>query len=75
MRKQKVVSILSNTLFGAGTLISIAAIILTVSLRASLPPDVCPIDNNRPLYFIAAAMLVGSLALSIYGDLLKKREN
>jgi len=34
-------------------------------VRATLPPGVCPIDNNRGLIIIAALMLISSVITSI----------
>lgn len=75
MNRQKLVTLISNTLLAVGAGLSILAIVLTVTVRASLPSGVCPVDSNRPLYFTAIGMLIASFALSIYADRLKKRTN
>ena len=48
------------------------ALYLIISTRLSLPPGVCPIDNNRPLIFASIAVLLVSLVLSIAADRHKK---
>jgi hypothetical protein len=75
MKTQKVLSLISNILLFIGAGLSVLAITLSFTVRASLPPGVCPIDNNRPLYFSAIAILIASFILSLYADRLKKRRN
>ena len=73
MKKHKRLSLISNILLGIGTALGALALYLSFSLRASLPPGVCPIDNNRPLMYIAIAFLLVSFVLSIFADRMKKR--
>ncbi len=75
MNHKKVLSLISNILFYLGAGLSALAIVLTITIRASLPPGVCPIDNNRPLYFTAVAVLISSFVLSVLAGRLKKRTN
>lgn len=75
MQTKKVLSLISNILFYLGAGLSVLAIILTITVRASLPPGVCPIDNNRPLIWTAVAMLIASLILSVLAGRLNKRTN
>ena len=75
MKNKKVLSLISNILFFVGAGLSVLAIVLTITVRASLPPGVCPIDNNRPLYFAAIAVLIASFVLSVFAGRLGKRMN
>ncbi len=65
--------IISNILFGVGAAIGALGLYLIISTNLSLPPGVCPIDNNRPLLFVAIGILVISLLLSFAADRYKKR--
>ncbi len=73
MNKQNTLSLISNILLGIGAGLCVLSVTLTIMVRASLPPGICPIDSNRWLFFSAIGMLAASLALSIYVDRLKKR--
>jgi NhaP-type Na+/H+ or K+/H+ antiporter len=75
MKKHRLLSLISNILLGAGAVLGAVALYLSFSLRASLPPGVCPIDNNRPLIYIAIAVLLGSFVLSVIADRMKKRDH
>lgn len=72
MKKQKLFSLISNIMLGGGVIIGALALYLSLSVRASLPPGVCPIDNNRPLFYIAIGLLAGSFVLSVISDRKKK---
>ncbi len=73
MKKQNLLSLISNILLGIGAGLCVLSVTLTIMVRASLPPGVCPIDSNRWLFLSAIGMLAASLALSIYANRLKKR--
>ena len=73
MKIQNSLSLISNILLGIGAGLCVLSVTLSIMVRASLPPGVCPIDSNRWLFFSAIGMLAASLALSIYVDRLKKR--
>lgn len=75
MKKHKLFSLISNILLGIGAALGALALYLSFSLSASLPPGVCPIDNNRPLIYIAIGVLLISFVLSIIADKIKKRSN
>ncbi len=75
MKKYKLFSLISNILLGIGAALGALALYLSFSLRASLPPGVCPIDNNRPLIYVAIGVLLMSFVLSIIADRMKKRLN
>lgn len=75
MKNHKLLSLISNILLGIGAALGALALYLSFSLRASLPPGVCPIDNNRPLIYIAIAILIGSFVLSIIADRIKKSDH
>ncbi len=70
--KQKSLSFISNILLGIGAGLCVLSVTLTIMVRASLPPGICPIDSNRWLFFSAIGMLASSFVLSIYADRLKK---
>lgn len=72
MKKYNPLSLISTILLGIGAVIGAIALYLSFSLKASLPPDVCPIDPNRPLIYIAIAVLVASFVLSVIADKKKK---
>ena len=73
MEKHKLFSLISNIMLGIGAVLCVLALYLSFSLRASLPPGVCPIDNNRPLIYIAIAVLLISFVLSLLAERMKKR--
>ncbi len=73
MNKQNTLSLISSILLGIGAGLCVLSVTLTIMVRASLPPGICPIDSNRWLFFSAIGMLAASLALSIYVDRLKKQ--
>ncbi len=74
MKKQKLMSVISNILLAIGAALGALALYLSFSLRAGLPAGVCPIDNNRPLLYISVAILIASFVFSVVADRLKKRE-
>ena len=73
MEKHKLFSLISNIMLGIGAILGGLALYLSFSLRANLPPGVCPIDNNRPLIYIAIAVLLISFVLSLLAERMKKR--
>lgn len=75
MKHYKIYSLISNILLGIGAVLGALALYLSLSLRASLPPGVCPIDNNRPLMYIAIGVLLISFVLSVIADRIKKRSD
>jgi len=75
MKHYKIYSLISNILLGIGAVLGALALYLSLSLRANLPPGVCPIDNNRPLMYIAIGVLLISFVLSVIADRIKKRSN
>lgn len=60
------ISKLSSVFFAAGGLLGVYALVRTWLLYRDLPAGVCPVDNNRPLLYIA----LGLLGVSILLDLL-----
>lgn len=56
---------LSNLLFYMGILLGVIGYDQIYKVRATLPPGVCPIDNNRGLIIIAALMLISSVVTSV----------
>jgi len=75
MNNYKLLSLISNILLGIGAVLGALSLYLSFSLRASLPPGVCPIDNNRPLIYIAITALLASFVLSVIADRIKKRSD
>lgn len=73
MKRYKLIKNLSNILFIIGAAMCALALYLIISARASLPPDVCPINNYQPLTIASIAVLVASLVLSFAADAIKKR--
>jgi hypothetical protein len=73
MTHEKTIRIISNVLFGIGASLAAAAIIKSVVESASLPPGVCPFDQNRWLTYSALGALAASLILSFVGDFYRRR--
>lgn len=73
MTHEKTIRIISNVLFGIGAALAAAAIIKSVVESASLPPGVCPFDQNRWLTYSALGVLSASLILSFVGDFYRRR--
>ncbi len=71
MKKHKLYSLISNVLLGIGAALGALALYLSFSLKASLPPGVCPIDNSRPLIYIAIGILLVSFVFSVIADKMK----
>ena len=66
MKHAKLFKYISNISFGIGLAIGIYALIRIYFAGADLPPGVCPIDNSRPLIYVAIAMLIVSLIFSFF---------
>lgn len=71
---QKILSVVSNILFGAGAVIGLYVLVKTFLLYKSLPPGVCPIDANRTWMYIAVALLVLSTLLSFFESKKEKKK-
>jgi len=63
---------ISNYLMGIGILISLYAGYKIYSTRATLPKGVCPIEDNRPVMYVAIGLLIASIILSFVSDIIKK---
>lgn len=74
MKNLKTVNRISNILFWVGAALAAAALIKTVIESASLPPGVCPFDQNRWLTYTTLGVLGASLVFSFYADFLKHRQ-
>lgn len=42
-------------------------------VKSTLPPGVCPIENNRPIMYVAIGFLIASFILSILHDKIERK--
>jgi hypothetical protein len=65
-----------STLLEIGSMIFALGVLAKVMLeRLQLPAGACPVDNNRPLLYVAIILLiVVNLGTYLYGRWKKKRE-
>ena len=63
---RKTISILGNITFAITILLSGYILISSYLARRSLPPGVCPIDNNRVLIYIAIGLAIVTFILSFF---------
>ena len=73
MKYEKTVKLVSNILFGLGAALAVAALVKSYIDGASLPPGVCPLDQNRWLTYTALGVLAASLIFTFIGDRMKRR--
>lgn len=72
--KRKTQEIILNIIFTSSIILGIYTLIKTYYLdRKGLPEGVCPVTNNRPLFYISIGMTVFYLVVSIIRD--KKLKN
>lgn len=65
---------ISNWLFYLGILVGAIGFYRIYSVRAALPPVVCPVDNNRGMLILGVFMLLTSVVTAvIYERQNKKR--
>lgn len=74
MKREKTMKLISNILFWLGVALGAAALLKSYIESASLPPGVCPFDQNRWLTFTALGVLLASLIFSFLTDFLKRRK-
>jgi len=63
---------ISTYLMGVGILIAIYGGYKIYSTTAYLPQGSCPIEDNRPVMFVAIGALMMSLILSFVSDIINK---
>lgn len=63
---------LSNLLYLFSILFAAGVMLKTYLDRKSLPPDVCPIDNNNILIYSAIIILILTMILTTFLDRKKK---
>lgn len=64
-RRKRPIVILSGIMAASGSILGVYALIRTWVVRAGLPEGVCPIDNNRPLLYLALGLLGASFLLDL----------
>ena len=65
---KKKLGIISNISFIGAMVVALYALVSTYLVRRNLPPGVCPIDNNRPIMYIAIVLALLSFVLSFVAD-------
>lgn len=65
-KSRKAISIISNITFVVTILLAAYIFISSFLVRRSLPPGVCPIDNNRTLIYIAIGFALVTFILSFF---------
>lgn len=66
---------ISNWLFYLGILVGVIGFYRIYSVRAALPPGVCPVDNNRGMLILGVFMLLTSVITAIIYERQNKRGN
>lgn len=66
---------ISNYIFYLGLLVAAYGLYKSYISTRGLPPGACPIENNRPVLYIAIGLLVISTILSYIQDLQKKNKD
>lgn len=66
---------ISNWLFYLGILVGAFGYYKIYSVRASLPPGVCPVNDNRWILGVGIFMLLSSVVAAYVNDRLEKRNN
>ena len=64
MKHKRVMKYISNISFGIGAALGAYALYTIFIVNANLPPNVCPIDNGRPVLIVAVVFLAISLVVS-----------
>lgn len=73
MREKLNLKNLSKFLSIIGFMLAAFSTYKIVKVRASLPPGVCPVDNQRGFLFLSIFLLLSSLALDLFLEKKKKR--
>lgn len=63
---------ISNWLFYLGIIVGGLGYYQVYRVKSTLPPGVCPIDDNRWIMFLGVALLLGSVTTSFIADRMKK---
>lgn len=71
---RRIIKILGWITFAAGGLLGAYGLMDSYFLRKSLPEGACPVDQNRPLMWVALTLLALTVILSFAEDILKKKE-
>ena len=58
----------SNGLFALGVIVAIIGFYRIAQVRMTLPPGVCPIDNQRGFYFGSIGLFLASFITDIIAD-------
>ncbi|HZJ56802.1 MAG TPA: hypothetical protein VFD89_00995 [Clostridia bacterium] len=72
-KKRRLIRLFGNILFILAIGLSLYLLIGLFIVRRSLPPGVCPIDNKRPLMYIAIALALSSFVLTFIENRIKDR--
>lgn len=72
---KKLYSIINNILFITFVITSLYALFNTYLARKDLPPGICPVDNSRPLLYLAIATGVLSFVFSLLKKPLTAKSN
>lgn len=65
---------ISNYIFYTGLLVAVYGFYKIYISRRGLHPGVCPIDDNRPIMYIAIGLFIVSLVLYIICDFQEKKK-
>ena len=70
---KKVFSVIGNVSFLGAVAVGVYALIRSYLLRKGLPEGTCPVEQHRPLYFIAIGLSILAFLLSVVTDAGKKK--
>ncbi|MBU5292467.1 hypothetical protein FYJ27_02530 [Anaerosalibacter bizertensis] len=65
---------ISNYIFYTGLLVAVYGLYKIYISRRGLPQGVCPIDDNRPIMYIAIGLFIVSLVLYTICDFQEKKK-
>ena len=65
---KKYIARVSKYTFYAGVLTAIYGLLKSFIDRRGLPPEACPIEDNRPIMYIGIALLIISIVLDFIDD-------
>lgn len=64
---------INNLIFYIGLIVAVYGLYRSYINTKGLPPGVCPIENSRPILFIAIGLLILSTVLSYIQDIQNKK--